>query len=192
MKYICTTKLFNLIQFILNKTKETVMSTLEFYETLIGLEGNLKAFARSFTRNDEDANDLTQETMLRAINYKDYYQPKTNFRAWVYTIMRNTFINQYRRKMNANTIFDNSEDSYLMNQSVSQYQSPDGYIAEKDINQQLESLDNEYKVPFKMYFEGYKYKEIATSLNIPIGTVKSRIFIARKKLIDLLDSYSRN
>jgi RNA polymerase sigma factor (sigma-70 family) len=168
------------------------MSTLEFYETLIGLESNLKGFARSFTRNDEDANDLTQETMLRAINYKDYYQPKTNFRAWVYTIMRNTFINQYRRKMNAHTIFDNSEDSYLMNQSVSQYQSPDGYIAEKDINQQLDSLENEYKVPFKMYFEGYKYKEIATSLNIPIGTVKSRIFIARKKLIDLLNSYSKN
>jgi RNA polymerase sigma factor (sigma-70 family) len=168
------------------------MSTLEFYETLIGLESNLKGFARSFTRNDEDANDLTQETMLRAINYKDYYQPKTNFRAWVYTIMRNTFINQYRRKMNANTIFDNSEDSYLMNQSVSQYQSPEGYIAEKDINQQLDSLENEYKVPFKMYFEGYKYKEIATSLNIPIGTVKSRIFIARKKLIDLLNSYSKN
>jgi RNA polymerase sigma-70 factor (ECF subfamily) len=75
---------------------------------------------------------------------------------------------------------------------VSQYQSPEGYIAEKDINQQLDSLENEYKVPFKMYFEGYKYKEIATSLNIPIGTVKSRIFIARKKLIDLLNSYSKN
>ncbi len=168
------------------------MSTIEFYEALIGLESNLKSFARSFTRNDEDAADLTQETMMRAINYKDYYQPQTNFRAWVYTIMRNTFINQYRRKMNANTIFDNSEDSYMMNQSVSKYQSPDGYIEEKDINQKLNSLENEYRVPFKMYFEGYKYKEIAKSLNIPIGTVKSRIFIARKKLIDLLNAYSQN
>lgn len=168
------------------------MSTIEFYEALIGLEGNLKSFARSFTRNDEDAADLTQETMMRAINYKDYYQPQTNFRAWVYTIMRNTFINQYRRKMNANTIFDNSEDSYLMNQSASKYQTPDGYIEEKDINQKLNSLENEYRVPFKMYFEGYKYKEIAKSLNIPIGTVKSRIFIARKKLIDLLNAYSQN
>jgi RNA polymerase sigma factor (sigma-70 family) len=179
------------VQLLLTNIKQN-MSTIEFYEALIGLEGNLKSFARSFTRNDEDANDLTQETMLRAINYKDYYQPQTNFRAWVYTIMRNTFINQYRRKMNANTIFDNSEDSYLMNQSVSKYQTPDGYIEEKDINQKLDSLENEYRVPFKMYFEGYKYKEIANSLNIPIGTVKSRIFIARKKLIDLLSAYSRN
>lgn len=179
------------VQLLITNIKQN-MSTIEFYEALIGLEGNLKSFARSFTRNDEDANDLTQETMLRAINYKDYYQPQTNFRAWVYTIMRNTFINQYRRKMNANTIFDNSEDSYLMNQSVSKYQTPDGYIEEKDINQKLESLENEYRVPFKMYFEGYKYKEIANSLNIPIGTVKSRIFIARKKLIDLLSAYSRN
>jgi RNA polymerase sigma-70 factor (ECF subfamily) len=167
------------------------MSTLEFYEALIGMENKLKSFARSFTRNDEDANDLTQETMLRAISYKDYYQPQTNFRAWVYTIMRNTFINQYRRKMNANTIFDNSEDSYMMNQSVSNYQSPDGYIEEKDLKQKLNSLENEYRIPFKMYFEGYKYKEIAKSLNIPIGTVKSRIFIARKKLIDLLTGYSQ-
>lgn len=155
------------------------------------MENKLKSFARSFTRNDEDANDLTQETMLRAISYKDYYQPQTNFRAWVYTIMRNTFINQYRRKMNANTIFDNSEDSYMMNQSVSNYQSPDGYIEEKDLKQKLNSLENEYRIPFKMYFEGYKYKEIAKSLNIPIGTVKSRIFIARKKLIDLLTGYSQ-
>jgi RNA polymerase sigma-70 factor (ECF subfamily) len=168
------------------------MSTLEFYETLIGLESNLKSFAKSFTRNDEDANDLTQETMLKALNYKDYYTPKTNFRAWVFTIMRNTFINQYRRKANSKTIFDNSEDGYLTTQSVSNYQSPDGYIEEKDINQKLESLDNEYRVPFKMYFEGYKYKEIANSLNIPIGTVKSRIFIARKKLVDLLNTYSKN
>jgi len=181
-----------IVQGSLNNIKQKSMSTLEFYETLIGLEKNLKSFARSFTRNDEDANDLTQETMLRAINYKDYYQPKTNFRAWVYTIMRNTFINQYRRKVNSNTIFDNSEDSYLMSQAKSNYQSPDGYIEEKDITQKLESLESEYKVPFKMYFEGYKYKEIADSLNIPIGTVKSRIFIARKKLVDLLNSYSRN
>lgn len=193
--YFCLTFRVHLhnktVQLLITNIKQN-MSTIEFYEALIGLEGNLKSFARSFTRNDEDANDLTQETMLRAINYKDYYQPQTNFRAWVYTIMRNTFINQYRRKMNANTIFDNSEDSYLMNQSVSKYQTPDGYIEEKDITQKLESLENEYRVPFKMYFEGYKYKEIANSLNIPIGTVKSRIFIARKKLIDLLSAYSRN
>ena len=69
------------------------MSTIEFNEALIGLENNLQSFALSFTRNREDARDLTQETMLKAITYRNYYTPQTNFKAWVFTIMRNLFIN---------------------------------------------------------------------------------------------------
>ena len=82
------------------------MSTIEFNDSLISLESYLKSFAMTFTRNREDANDLTQETMLKAISYRDYYTPQTNFKAWVFTIMRNIFINQYRRKVKSGTIFD--------------------------------------------------------------------------------------
>ena len=91
------------------------MSTVEFNNTLTSLESYLMAFAMNYTKNVEDARDLTQETMLKAIRYKDYYTPKTNFKAWVFTIMKNIFINQYRRKVKSGTIFDNSTDLYLLN-----------------------------------------------------------------------------
>ncbi|MFA5574461.1 MAG: RNA polymerase sigma factor [Brumimicrobium sp.] len=165
------------------------MSTLEFNNTLTSMESYLLAFAMSFTKNMEDAKDLTQETMLKAIRYKDYYKPKTNFKAWVFTIMKNTFINQYRRKVRSKTIFDNSQDLYLLNNSEDYMGTPLNMIKDKELNAKLEMLDDEYRIPFMMHFEGYKYKEIADELGIPLGTVKSRIFIARKKLMDALPEY---
>jgi RNA polymerase sigma factor (sigma-70 family) len=164
------------------------MSTVEFNEALIGMEGNLHSFALNFTRNNEDAKDLTQETMLKAITYRNYYTPQTNFRAWVFTIMRNIFINQYRRKVKGGTIFDHSKDLYLLNTSDAG-NSALNILSEKEVNQQIDKLESEYKEPFEMHFHGFKYKEIADTLEIPIGTVKSRIFIARKKLMDLLPDY---
>jgi RNA polymerase sigma-70 factor (ECF subfamily) len=164
------------------------MSTVEFNETLIGMESNLHSFALNFTRNNEDAKDLTQETMLKAITYRNYYTPQTNFRAWVFTIMRNIFINQYRRKVKSGTIFDNSKDLYLLNTADSE-NSAVNLLTEKEVNSKINTLEKEYKEPFEMHFQGFKYKEIAEKLDIPIGTVKSRIFIARKKLMDLLPDY---
>ncbi|MEJ6685809.1 MAG: RNA polymerase sigma factor [Crocinitomicaceae bacterium] len=166
------------------------MSTIEFTEALMDIETNLKSFALGFTRNQEDAKDLTQDTMLKAINYKSYYTPQTNFKAWVFTIMRNIFINQYRRKVKSRTIFDNSKELYLITNSKGHEQSAVSQIATQDIEDKIDSLSNEYKAPFKLHFSGFKYKEIADRLEIPIGTVKSRIFIARKKLIDLLPDYN--
>jgi RNA polymerase sigma-70 factor (ECF subfamily) len=166
------------------------MSTIEFNEALIGMENNLHSFALSFTRNNEDAKDLTQETMLKAITYRNYYTPQTNFKAWVFTIMRNIFINQYRRKVKSGTIFDHSKDLYLLNNSNDSDMSPINVLTEKEVNKQIGTLEEEYKEPFEMHFQGFKYKEIADKLGIPIGTVKSRIFIARKKLMDLLPDYN--
>ena len=165
------------------------MSTLEFNEALVGLENNLTSFAMSFTRNQEDAKDLTQETMLKAITYRNYYTPQTNFKAWVFTIMRNIFINQYRRNAKTRMIFDHSEDSYMVTNHKSSMGSPTERIATKEITQKIEDLTDELKTPFKMHFEGYKYKEIADSMKLPIGTIKSRIFIARKRLMDQLPDY---
>ncbi|MGV3632585.1 MAG: RNA polymerase sigma factor [Bacteroidota bacterium] len=165
------------------------MSTLEFNDALINLEHYLKSFAYGFTRNSEDAEDLTQETMLKALKYRSQYTPKTNFKAWVFTIMRNVFINQYRRKLKAATIFDSSKELYLLQKSDETYSTPMDYMLGKDLGTQLNKLEDEYKRPFTMHYEGYKYQEIAENLNIPIGTVKSRIFIARKKLMDSLPHY---
>lgn len=166
------------------------MSTIEFNEALIGMEGNLQSFALNFTRNNEDAKDLTQETMLKAITYRNYYTPQTNFKAWVFTIMRNIFINQYRRKVKSGTIFDHSKDLYLLNSSNDTESNTLSSISEKEVNKHINQLEYEYKQPFEMHFQGFKYKEIADQLDIPIGTVKSRIFIARKKLMDLLPEYN--
>lgn len=165
------------------------MSTVEFNNTLTSMESYLLAFAMNYTKNLEDAKDLTQETMLKAIRYKDYYKPKTNFKAWIFTIMKNTFINQYRRKKRSNTIFDNSTDLYLLNNSTENRDSPYNYMADGEVNKKLDTLSEEYKKPFELHYAGYKYKEIAEQLDIPLGTVKSRIFIARKKLMELLPEY---
>ncbi len=165
------------------------MSTLEFNAALMDLESYLKSFAFQFTRNEDDAKDLTQETMMKAFIYRTYYTPKTNFKAWVFTIMRNIFINQYRRKVKANTIFDNSKDSYLLNQPSNKGASPENLLIAQEIQQQITKLGLEYKEPFELHCSGFKYKEIAEKLDIPIGTVKSRIFIARQKLMDSLPEY---
>ncbi len=166
------------------------MSTIEFNEALIGLENNLQSFALSFTRNREDARDLTQETMLKAITYRSYYTPQTNFKAWVFTIMRNLFINQYRRKVKSGAIFDHSQELFLVGNIQSHDDNAIEKIGVKDINKQIDLLGEEYKEPFEMHFQGYKYKEIADKLSIPIGTVKSRIFIARKKLMEVLPEFA--
>lgn len=165
------------------------MSTIEFTNTLTSLESYLMAFAMNYTKNVEDARDLTQETMLKAIRYRDYYTPKTNFKAWVFTIMKNIFINQYRRRVKSGTIFDNSTDLYLLNGNTEERNSPDNHIASLEVEATLNKLSEEYREPFEMHYLGYKYKEIAEKLDIPIGTVKSRIFIARKKLMDLMPEY---
>ncbi len=165
------------------------MSTLEFNNILTSMESYLLAFAMKFTRNIDDAKDLTQETMLKAIRYKDYYKPKTNFKAWIFTIMKNIFINQYRRKSRSKTIFDDSTDLYLLNNTTENRDTPYHRITDEELTSKLETLSDEYKKPFEMHFEGFKYKEIAEELDIPLGTVKSRIFIARKKMMDLLPEY---
>lgn len=166
------------------------MSTIEFNEALVGLETNLHSFAMSFTRNNDDARDLTQETMLKAITYRKQYTPQTNFKAWVFTIMRNVFINQYRRKVKSRTIFDTSTEYHVINGSNVTDNSALNLIAKKEITKEINALAKEYKDSFELHFQGFKYQEIADKLGVPIGTVKSRIFVARKKLMEALPEYN--
>ena len=166
------------------------MSNKDFNTELIGLSNSLEFFALSLTRNDEDAKDLLQETMVKAITYRDKFVEKTNLKAWCYTIMKNTFINNYRRAIKANTIIDQTEDLYFLNSKRSEDGTvPDSALAYKEIRSKVDALEDDYRIPFEMHNKGYKYKEIADYLDLPIGTVKSRIFLARRRLMDQLKEY---
>ncbi|MDZ7778233.1 MAG: RNA polymerase sigma factor [Bacteroidales bacterium] len=167
------------------------MTAIEFNNKLLNLQENLAYFARSLTGNEEEAKDLVQDTNFKALTNRDKFQPDTNLKAWTYTIMKNTFINNYRRKVKANTIVDTTEDLYYLNTTKeARYQSPDSNLAAEEINRNIKRLDEEQRMPFEMHNQGYKYKEIANHLDLSIGTVKSRIFFTRKKLMERLQDFS--
>jgi len=169
------------------------MTTIQFNNALLGLTDRLHYYALSLTTDSERADDLLQETFLKALTYRDKFRPDTNFKAWMYTIMKNTFINDYRRNVKTKKKFEGtSNDFHLMFSKDKVYPAPDSFYSTKEINKNIDSLDKEYKVPFTMFLEGYKYKEIANKLELPLGTVKSRIFFTRKKLVKSLKEYSNN
>jgi len=169
-----------------------MISNIEFNREVLGFRRALKYFALKLTMNDDDANDLLQDTIIKALMYKDKFVEKTNLRAWLYTIMKNTFINNYRRAVKTSTIIDQTKDLYYINiPQSSGIASPESTFNVKEINTVVDTLEQEYRVPFEMHFQGFKYKEIAEELDLPIGTVKSRIFIARKKLMEKLKDYAK-
>jgi len=167
------------------------MTAIEFNYQLTGLRDNLERFALSLTQNMEDAKDLMQETYLKALSYRSKFADNTNLKAWTFTIMKNTFINNYRRSVKANTTFDNTDDLYFLNiNKESPNETPESTYATTEIERAIADLDDDFRVPFLMHVEGYKYKEIADKLDLKIGTVKSRIFFTRKKLMEALKDYS--
>ena len=159
------------------------MSTLEFNHLLLSNSDYLKPFAITLTRDTETAKDLLQETMYRALANKEKYNFGTNIRAWLYTIMRNIFINDYRRKAKQNTVFDSTPNEFLLNYNQSTVANKAEINLEiKDIQAAVYQLPEIFRNPFMLYFEGYKYHEIAILLTEPLGTIKSRIHFARKLL----------
>lgn len=166
---------------------------MEFNYQLTNLSGNLQRFALSLTSNSEDAKDLLQETFAKAITYRNKFEENTNLKAWTFTIMKNTFINNYRRNAKTNTTFDHTDDLYYLNlNNESSYETPDTEYSVKEIQKKIEELSDDFRVPFVMHTQGYKYKEIADQLHLKIGTVKSRIFFTRKKLMEKLHGYELN
>lgn len=166
------------------------MTSKEFSDNLVKLKDHMERFALSLTYDKEEAKDLIQETYLKALVYKDKFVDYTNLKAWVFTIMKNIFINNYRKSVRVNTIVDSSKDLLLLNNTKeSRHVLPDSEYAYHEINNVIDGLQNEFKIPFTMHHEGYKYQEIAENLNLKIGTVKSRIFFTRKKLIESLADY---
>ena len=166
------------------------MSTIAFNEMLLRNADFLKPFAINLTRDTEAANDLYQETLYKALANQEKYHTGTNIKAWLFTIMRNIFINDYRRKAKQKTIFDHSPNEYLLNgSSVRIANTAETNLRVKEINQAIRQLPDIFKTPFLLYFEGYKYHEIADVLQEPLGTIKSRIHFARKLLKEQISRF---
>jgi RNA polymerase sigma-70 factor (ECF subfamily) len=166
------------------------MSSIEFSQVIINNSEYLKPFAVSLTRDNEAAKDLLQETMFRALANKEKYNAGTNIKAWLYTIMRNIFINDYRRKAKQNTILDNSINEFLLNSNqLSVTNTAESNLKMKEIMHAVYKLPDIFRHPFMLYFEGYKYNEISGILKEPLGTIKSRIHFARKLLKEQLTRF---
>lgn len=170
------------------------MTSMEFNEKMGGLQTLLHSFAYNLTKNTEDAKDLYQEATYRALYNRDKFQPDTNFKAWMFTIMKNIFINNYRKKVKSNTVLDTTDNQFYLNSGThAAPNTAEGTIMHKELNRMVENLDDSIRIPFIMHFEGYKYQEIADYLKLPLGTVKSRIFFARKELKEaILSTYGFN
>ena len=169
------------------------MTQIQFNNALLGLSNKLHYYALSLTSDSEGADDLLQETFLKALTYREKFAQNTNFKAWIYTIMKNTFINDYRRNVKTKNTFDGSgSDLHLLYSKDVVDPGPDSQFSSKEINKTIDELEDEYRVPFTMFLDGFKYKEIAEELDLPLGTVKSRIFFTRKKLEKSLKDYANN
>jgi len=166
------------------------MSNAEFTLLLTENADFLKPFAINLTKDHETAKDLFQETLYRALSNKDKYNVGTNIKAWLYTIMRNIFINDYRKKAKQSVVLDNSPNDFLIDQTRTKVLN-DGVtnLNLREVKQFIYDLPELFRIPFNLYFEGYKYNEIADELNEPLGTIKSRIHFARKILKQKIQRY---
>ena len=166
------------------------MSSPDFNTLLLSNTDFLRPFAINLTRDTEAANDLYQETLYKALANQEKYHTGTNIKAWLFTIMRNIFINNYRRKAKQKTILDSTPNDYLINLKHSVVSNgAESEIQAKEIQKAIRQLPEIFKTPFLLYFEGYKYNEIAEMLNEPLGTIKSRIHFARKLLKEQISRY---
>ena len=159
------------------------MSTMEFNNMLVGHSTFLRGFALNLTRNSDDADDLIQDTMVKALRYKNSFKEGTNFKGWLYTIMRSIFLNN-RKKLKPVYADLGGEDAWLMGGDGSH--DVESMITEKDIRSAIQRLRPDVCKVMELYLQGFRYEEVAEQLGIPLGTVKSRIFHARKQLIPQL------
>lgn len=166
------------------------MSVTELTQEIINLQPTLRVFTHRFTRDRDESLDLVQDTLMKALMYKDKFKEETNLKGWLFTIMRNTFINNYRKTQRARTSNDDTKELYHLNvKDDHTFNGPDKKFEYEDIWKNVHELKEEFLIPFKMHTSGYKYHEIAEHLNIPIGTVKNRIFHARQEIQKKLTGY---
>jgi len=166
------------------------MSTHEFHHQISNLHPVVRTFTRRFTSDRDEALDLAQDTILRALTNSEKFRKDTNLQGWLFTIMRNTFINSYHKGQRLKISNDRSSELAIMNvEDTYTFNGPATNLEYSDIRKQVSTLRDELLVPFEMYASGYKYHEIAEHENIPLGTVKNRIFQARKEIQKGLADY---
>jgi RNA polymerase sigma-70 factor (ECF subfamily) len=166
------------------------MTTIEFSKVVTNERSALRNYAYQLTRDLNDTHDLVQETMLKAFSNKEKFQDGTNIKGWLYTIMKNSFINNYRKLMKRAAMLSASENAYLLDSfSPATLNTGEDRFMMKDLKTAVDSLPEDLRKTFLLNFKGFKYHEIAEILIIPIGTVKTRIFMARKILRSQLKAY---
>lgn len=163
------------------------MTSAQFIQSLMGMQDYMKNFARTLTLDEMDAEDLTQDTTLKVLSNQEKFIDNVNFKGWVLTIMRNIFINNYHKLVRTQSVIDLNVDAYNVPLlSDGGENTPEGTMDIQEINRAISDLSDTIKEPFSMFVSGYKYQEIADTLGIPLGTVKSRIFLARQELQEKL------
>lgn len=164
------------------------MTTTDFNNAIAYESDFLKPYANALTRDLDEAKDLFQETIVRALLNKDKYKIGTNLKAWLYTIMRNIFINNYRKGKRFTKVGNDVPEEILMFHTGKKALN-DGMtnVRVQEIRKEVEKLPEAFRQSFELYYMGYKYQDIADVLNEPLGTVKSRIHFARKILVSKLE-----
>ncbi|MEO1434925.1 MAG: RNA polymerase sigma factor [Bacteroidota bacterium] len=159
------------------------MTAYEFQAQYLKSKNVFFSFALKLTKDREDAEDLVQETLFKALRNKHRFMQGTNFKAWMLTIMKNLFINDYRKKSRMRMVFDGTDSNYHLEANSPHVRNGavPGMLME-ELTGIIERVPDELRHPFVMYYHGYKYKEIANHLNIPLGTVKSKIHAARTQI----------
>ncbi len=157
--------------------------------------------AYRMTRNVQDAEDLVQEAYLKAYKYYEKFEEGTNFKAWLFKIMKNTFINNYRKRQQAPPQSDFSEiedafESQVSEEVTRQIKSPEEELLEnvldEDVQRALDTLPDDYRMAVILAdLESFSYKEIAEILEVPVGTVMSRLYRGRKMLEQAMLGYAR-
>ncbi|MGM9479451.1 RNA polymerase sigma factor [Pedobacter sp. GSP4] len=166
------------------------MTQKEFSKIIDLHASSLRSHALNFTKDYDDANDLLQETFLKATRFVSKFKDGTNMKGWLFVIMKNTFINNYKRTLKARERTVQEEEITSANLFYSATTNGSvGSFALQDINLALAMLPQKYAIPFIRYFEGYKYHEIADELQLPLGTVKTYIYEARIQLKKYLKQY---
>ena len=159
------------------------MGAFDSQSAILGFESALRPFAFSLTKSKEETDDLIQETFYRALRNQEKFDEGTNIKAWLFTIMRNIFINNYRRDKRRVVVKESTDKPRLLEYagpSVSNGSEKE-FMADT-IRNAMKEVNKDFTEPFLMYNEGFHYHEISEKLDIPLGTVKSRIFVARREL----------
>lgn len=167
------------------------MEKVEFTQGILAIEQDLRRFAYKLTSDRDSANDLVQDCVLHALDNREKFTYTKNLKGWMYTLMRNIFVNNYRRTIREMNLID---DTYTLGQqNMIEDEDSERFASTYDIKllyRVIHSIPDDMKIPFQMFVAGFKYREIAEKLGLPMGTVKSRLFFIRKRLKEELKDFS--